>query len=467
MSARSPATARLLDFVRAQHVLPAAVRADAERLLADTLAVGAAGSTAPGADGVLQAARGWGQGSEARLLSATTPLPLAGGAGGGPIDPNDVAAITAHPNPSRKREGLAHLPAASAAFVNAFRIHCLEWDAVHEPAVVHALSVVTAALGASIDRMGGCNPDAALTALAVGVDVASGLGIAATSPLKFFRPATAGCIGATLAVARIEGVEPIEDVLGLAYSFCAGTMQAHVEGSIALPLQVANAARSAVMAVDLVKAGLTGPHDALEGPFGYFRLIDDGALSMYTDRIGERWLISEVSTKPYPSGRASHGALGAIAEMSIASGDIEWIELFAPPLIKRLVGRPFMTAMTPAYARLCLPLLSALMLSDGRIDPRRFTPATFADPAIADLAGRVIVNDDGNSDPNALSPQRLVVTLKDGRKIERTIPATLGSPDAPLSPDQSAAKRALARELAPHADARIFDNPLGWFTEPQ
>lgn len=432
MTVPSPATGRLLDFVRVQHALPTPVRADAERLLADTLAVGAAGSTAPGADGVLQAAKGWGRGSEARLLGSAE-----------------------------------RLPAASAAFVNAFRIHCLEWDAVHEPAVVHALSVVTAALGASIDRMGGVDPDTALTALAVGVDVASGLGIAATSPLKFFRPATAGCIGAALAVARIEGVEPIEDVLGLAYSFCAGTMQAHVEGSIALPLQVANAARSAVMAVDLVKSGLTGPHDVLEGPFGYFRLIDDGALTTYTDRIGARWLISEVSTKPYPSGRASHGALGAIAELPITPGDIEWIELFAPPLIKRLVGRPFMIDMTPAYARLCLPLLSALMLRDGRIDPRRFTSAAFADPAIADLAGRVIVNDDGNSDPNALSPQRLVVTFKDGRKIEHTIPATLGSPDAPLLPDQSAAKRALARELAPHADARIFNNPLGWFTESQ
>jgi len=433
VNAPAPATARLLDFARARHVLPAGVRADAERLLADALAVGAAGSTAPGADGVLQAAIGWGAGGEARLLGT----------------------------PDQR------LPAPSAAFVNAFRIHCLEWDAVHEPAVVHALSVVTAALGASIDRMGGCVPEEALAALAVGVDIASGLGIAATTPLSFFRPATAGCIGAALAVARIERIEQIDDVLGLAYSFCGGTMQAHVEGSIALPLQIANAARSAIMAVDLVKAGLTGPHDALEGSFGYFALFDRGALATYTDRIGERWLISEVSTKPFPSGRASHGALGAIAELSVAPGDIAWIELFAPPLIKRLVGRPFVTEMTPAYARLCLPLLAALILSDGRIDPRRFTPATFADPAIADLAGRVIVNDDGNPDPNALSPQRLVVTLKDARKIARTIPATLGHPEAPLSPDQAAAKRALARELAPHADPRIFDDPISHFTQPR
>lgn len=426
------ATARLLDFARADHPLPPQVRADALRLLADTLAVGAAGSTAPGADGVMAAARGWGSGEDARVI--------------GP---------------------LLRLPAPSAAFVNAFRIHCLEWDAVHEAAVVHALSVVTAALSASIDRMGGCDAEAALTALAVGVDIAAGLGLAAISPLSFFRPATAGCIGAALAVARIERAAPIADILGLAYSFCAGTMQAHVEGSIALPLQVANAARSAIMAVDLAKAGLTGPHDALEGPFGYFQLFDQGTLATYADAIGQRWLISEISTKPYPSGRASHGALGAIAGLGLAPGDVQWIELFAPPLIKRLVGRPFQAEMTPAYARLCLPLLAALMLQDGRIDPRRFTAATFADPVVADLARRVIVNDDGNPDPNALSPQRLVVTKTDGTAIEQYVPATLGSPDSPLSTEQAAAKRELARALAPQAQPRLFDNPLAWFTEPQ
>ncbi|MGJ3647697.1 MmgE/PrpD family protein [Sphingomonas sp. GlSt437] len=431
MTVPSPATQRLLDFVRAAHRLPSQVRADAERLLADTLAVGAAGSTAPGADGVLRAAMGWGRGEEARVLGSDQ-----------------------------------RLPAASAAFVNAFRIHCLEWDAVHEPAVVHALSVVTAALGASIDRMGGCNPDAALTAQAVGVDIASGLGIAATSPLKFFRPATAGCIGAALAVARLEGVEPLEDVLGLAYSFCAGTMQAHVEGSIALPLQVANAARSAIMAVDLVKVGLTGPHDALEGRFGYFQLIDDGALATYTDAIGEHWLISEVSTKPYPSGRASHGLLGSIANLTVAATDIVAITGYVPPLIHRLVGRPMRSDMAPAYARLCAPFLAALMLTDGKIDPRRFESAAFQDRELQALAAKVSIEIDANADPNALSPQGFSIELRDGF-IDVEVPRTLGSPEAPLSPMQAAAKQGLARELAPDADPRIFDDPLGWFTEPQ
>jgi 2-methylcitrate dehydratase PrpD len=427
------ATADLIAFAGAKHMLPAAVRHAALHLLGDTLAVGAAGATAPGADGVLAAATGWGVGDDARVIGRA-----------------------------------ARLPAASAAFVNAFQIHCLEWDAVHEPAVVHALSVVTGALAAAIDRQGGCDPDDALAALAVGVDIASGLGIAAETPLRFFRPATAGCVGAALAVARLEGVGALDDVLGLAVAGCAGTMQAHVEGSIALPLQIAGAARAAISAVDLVKAGLTGPHDALEGPFGYLTLFDRGTLATYTAHIGDVWRIAEVSVKPYPSGRASHAVLATLDALALDPDKVDRIEAIVPPLIQRLVGRAIDDTMTPAWARLCLPLLVALMLTDRRIDPRRFTPATFADPAIRALAARVRVTVDDNPDPNALSPQRVVVTLADGSVIERAVPATPGHPDAPLSDAQTDAKRTLARMLArDDADPRLFDDPIAYLTEPR
>lgn len=430
-------TARILDFACAEHRLPDPARAAALHLLGDTLAAGAAGSTAPGAEGVFAAASGWGQGGDARIIARD-----------------------------------ARLPAAGAAFVNAFQIHCLEWDAVHEPAVVHALSTVTASLLAAIDRRGGCDPEEALVALAVGVDIASGLGLAAETPLRFFRPATAGCIGSALAVARIEGVENMADVLGLAYSQCAGTMQAHVEGSIALPLQIAGAARSAIAAVDLVKAGLTGPHDALEGPFGYFRLFDEGDPAAYARDLGRTWRIAEVSIKPFPSGRASHAVLATIDMLmrdgAIDAVSIERIEAFVPPLIARLVGRPMKPEMTPAYARLCLPLLVALMLTDGRIDPRRFTAATFVDPAILALADRLAITVDDNPDLNALSPQRLAITLRDGTRIERAIPNTLGHPEAAMSAGQTAAKRDLARELArAEPDPRLFSDPLSYFTRPE
>jgi 2-methylcitrate dehydratase PrpD len=415
-------TAALLDFAAAPHTLPPHVRANAERLLADTLAGGAAGAASPEAAKLLDAVTGWGSGTEARLLSGGTA------------------------------------PAPSTAFFNGFAIHCLEWDAVHEPAVVHALSVVTAALLAASDRAGGSDPDEFLTALAVGVDIASGLGLSATGPMRFFRPATAGIIGATLAVARLEKHcrYAMADAVGFAYSFAAGTMQAHVEASVALPLQIANAARAAIMAVDLADQGMHGPQDWLEGPFGYHALIEPLDLSRYTP--GAPWRISEVSIKPFPSGRTSHGALGALQELRGA--DAERITLHAPPLIHRLVGRPYKPGAPMSYNRLCLAFLAPLMLRDGVIDPR-LTETN------AELAEHVEVVLDGNPDENALSPQRLVATLKDGTVIERRIDANPGSPAAPMSPAQAATKYNLCRVLAPDADARIFDAPLDYATEPQ
>ncbi len=420
----------MLDFAAAPHRLPDAIRADAERLLADTLAAGAAGAASPEAVKLCAAVHGWGAGTEARSL------------------------------------GGKRLPAPSAAFFNGFSIHCLEWDAVHEKAVVHALSVVTAALLASSDRQGGTDSETFLTSLAVGVDIASGLGLAATGAMRFFRPATAGVIGATLAVARLEALSrpQMANAAGLAYSFLSGTMQAHVEASVALPLQIANAARAAIMAVDCARAGLDGPRDILDGPFGYKALIEPIDIESYTSGLGKDWRIGEVSIKPYPSGRASHGALGALwtlrEEGLVTADNVARITLHAPPLIHRLVGRPWQSGAPQSYNRLCLAFLAPLMLRDGLIDPR-------IDTSIAALAEKVEVVLDGNPDANALSPQRLVVTLADGTVVERCISANLGSPEAPMDARQTAAKLDLCRALAPDADPRIFDSSLFYATEPQ
>lgn len=421
---------RIVAFAAAPHSLPENVRADAARLLADTLAGGAAGAASREAAPLKAVVAGWGQGDEARSLAGGT------------------------------------LPAPSAAFFNAFSIHCLEWDAVHEPAVVHALSVVTAALLAASDRRGGSSPDDFLTALAVGVDVASGLGIAAQGAMRFFRPATAGIIGATLAVARLEGLDAarMTNAAGLAYSFLSGTMQAHVEASTALPLQIANAARGAISAVDLATAGIDGPHDVLEGPFGYGRLIEPVVLESYVATLGQVWRISEVSIKPYPSGRASHGALGALADLRdeglITLDAVQAIDLLAPPLIQRLVGRPFRPGAPQSYNRLCLAFLAPLMLRDGVIDPR-------LDTSIEELCRKVTVTLDENPDHNALSPQVVIVHLRDGTTVRRAVSANPGSPQAPLSPARARAKLDLCRALAPAAPSRLFSDPLAFATEPK
>ncbi len=398
--------------LRWQDVAPADRQA-AKTFLHDTLCVGVAGSAAPYADAVLAVASSWGKGDEASVLG---------------------------------RPGL-RLPAPSAAFVNAFQIHCQEFDCVHEPAVLHPMATVVAALRAEAERSGPYDGERFLTAMIVGVDIAVALGLAATTPLKFFRPATAGAFGSVAALARLRGLDrrTTLDAFGYALAFGSGTMQAHVEGKPTLPVQVGNAARAAVVAVDLAVAGLPGPQNSIDGPFGYLKVFESGYdLAPVFDALAGVRRISEVSWKPFPTGRAAQGGLVAIGELlqsgQLTAESLESLEFYAPPLIKRLVGRPANAGMDVPYARLCLPWLGAVALTYGEVGLGDFKAERLADPNILALAERVAVIDDGSSNPAAFTPLRAVARTVAGESVEVQIDAMLGSPTNPLSPDQHNAK---------------------------
>jgi 2-methylcitrate dehydratase PrpD len=261
--------------------------------------------------------------------------------------------------------------------------------------------------------------------------------------LKFFRPATAGIFGSVAALCRLKRL-PLGtalDALGYALAFASGTMQAHVEGKPTLPVQVANAARGAIAALDMALAGLPGPQRSLDGPFGYLPLFESGFdLVPVLAGLGQRWRINEVSWKPFPTGRAAQGAIVAVQnlmqEQGLTAAGLEHLTYAAPPLIKRLVGRPAVADMTPAYARLCLPWLAAVVLTKGSVGLDDFTEAAFADPALLALAARVSVEDDGTPDPAAFVPAVTTARCQDGRILRQTVAAQFGSPAWPLSRTQ-------------------------------
>ncbi|MEX1250447.1 MAG: MmgE/PrpD family protein, partial [Hyphomonas sp.] len=332
--------------------LPGPARRAIQTFLLDTLGVGIAGAAHPIAGDVRRAALGWGGAGPSRIWGA----------------------------------GSALVTPATAAFVNGFQIHCQEYDCVHEPAVVHPMAVLLAAVMAHVDAAPRLVSGQDLCmALAVGVDLAAGLGVAARSPLRFFRPANAGLFGAVLAISRLRSFTPQQarDALGYALSFNAGTMQAHVEGKPALPLQIANAARNAIAATDLAGFGISGPQDSLEGPYGYFRLFEEVAdPQLLRAALGKTWRIAEVSHKPFPTGRACQGGIALLAQAAPRIGDladIAKIRLIAPPLIQRLVGRPWQAGMTSSYARLCFAYCGAVALRRGTVGLDDFRPDRLAD----------------------------------------------------------------------------------------
>lgn len=394
--------------------IDAEAQAAARTFLHDSLCVGVAGRNAPFAEAVLSAARAWGDGGKCSILGRPE----------------------------------VRLPAPQAAFVNAFQIHNQEFDCVHEPAVVHPLATIVAALFAEVERTGPCSGEAVLTALVAGVDVSAGLGVAASRPLRFFRPATAGifgCVAALISLTRPSRQVAL-DAFGYALSFASGTMQAHVEGKATLPVQMGQAARNAVAAFDLARAGLPGPSQSIQGRFGYLPLFEgDHEVEAAFADLGRRFRIAEVSWKPYPTGRAAQGCIVAteilMRDHGVTPQSLERLTYRAPPIIHYLVGRPAGEGMSVAYARLCAAWLAAVTLTRGRpVGLEDFTEASLADPAVLALAQRIWVVVDDNPDPAAFAPAEAIARLSDGGEIRLPIRAQFGAPDWPLSRDQHLAK---------------------------
>jgi 2-methylcitrate dehydratase PrpD len=412
---------------RFDHLSPAAVAA-AKQAIEDSLACAIIGSRADGAEELWRAQNASPQSGTACVWGRAT---------------------RAHPS--------------VAAMQNGHQLHALEYASVHERATVHAMSAILPAVMASADRDGGVDGKRLITAVAVGLDVAALLGMAAKQGSRFFRPSVCGSLGAVAALANAwdPHVGVVEEMFGLAYSQLCGTMQAHAEASVALGLQIGFATRNALAAFEMARAGLTAPRDIFEGPYGYFTLFEPGGdAGPLLDRLCKEWAIAETSYKPFPCGRVSHGAIDALMRLRARHGfsatDLQRVVLHLPPYAFRLGGRPLKADMNGPYARLCIRYLMACLLEQGEIGLGSYAKEALQSPAIHALAARVELVVDEKADINALSPQHLALRLRDGTAIEEPIPVLLGHPNNPMSRAQHAAKLALACENAavPFSDAQ-------------
>jgi aconitate decarboxylase len=391
--------------------VPEPANAAAKTFIADSLAVGMAGATTPWRAEVLEMAAASGGAAEATVWGGSERLPL-----------------------------------AEATMINAYQMHALEFDCVHEGAVVHAMSAILPAMLGWAERDGNISGERLIRAVVAGIDVAVNLGLCSRAPMRFFRPANCSGFGATAGLALLAGLgaEPTRDALGIYYGQCAGTMQAHAEASPQLAMQMGFAARASVTAVELARRGMPGPRAPLSGEFGYFALFDGDADPAPFDQLWRVWRVCELSHKPWPSGRATHGVLDGlqrlIAEQGVRPEAVAAGRFLVPPLTHRLVSRPPQGGMTVAYARLCLPYVGAVCLRNGNVGLDDFTPEALVDPETLALADRLCALPNDNPGPNALHPVRVELDLADARIVACDVTAVLGSPARPLSPAQAREK---------------------------
>jgi 2-methylcitrate dehydratase PrpD len=392
--------------------LPADLIDLAKIFILDTLGVGIAGSTADGAAQLLAASTQWGTDHHA-VVWGTGQL----------------------------------VPAPTAALINAFQSHCQEFDCVHETGVLHPMTALLPAALAYASRNRGVSGRELLVAVVTGVDVAATLGLASKSPLRFFRPATAGGFGAAAAVARLAGldVDGTASALGAQYAQTCGTLQPHIEGSVVMPMQVGFNARAALESSDMAAQGIQGPIETFEGEYGFMRLFEgEWDLRPHLEALGTDWQIRRVSHKPYPAGRAGHGAVEGVMrfleERPFADAEIAGVKVVGPPLIHQLTGRPDVPQPSGNYARLCAAFIGAKVLQNGSLDIEHYRGAELTDARTHDLARLFSVEVNDVADPNLLVPHDVIVTAKDGREWRWRCESMLASPLRRLSRESHLAK---------------------------
>ncbi len=405
--------------IRFDRLPPPAIEA-AKIWILDTLGVGVAGSSAAGMDAIRAASDGWGSGEAATIWGTAR-----------------------------------RAPAPAASFVNGTQVHNQEFDCLHEGAVVHAMATLLPAVLAVAEREGGVSGRDLIAAVVAGIDIAASLGLGSTAGFRFFRPATAGGFGAVAGLAVIASLsaERIADAFGLQYGQTSGTMQPHLEGNGLLPMQVGFNAQSAVRSVDLARAGVSGPRDVFEGRYGYFPLIEGTwDLEPIWNGLGHDWRVLEMSHKPWPAGRATHGGIEGLLALrdqhGFSPGDVRGVRVIVPPLTHRLVARPDVPEPNAFYARLCMAFIGAKALLHGAVDIAHCRGDALSDPATHDLARRIVTELDANSDPNALAPQRVEVMLRSGETLHWTCDVMLANPARPLTREQHLRKFSRCLEFA-------------------
>ena len=216
------------------------------------------------------------------------------------------------------------LPAPSAAMVNGAMAHALDFDDTLDFAGnIHIGASVIPAVLAMADRAGGVSGKDLLTGIAAGMEVSSRLAEIATDDIGWHRTGAFGIFGATVAACKIMGMEApmIREALGIALSQASGTRQCILDGALTKRLQAGFAASNAVTSAIYAEAGLTGAQDPFWGKYGFFEMYQGGKYDRSKDlsRLGEKFLITELSFKPYPCGRPTHkfvlAAIRAYEEM--------------------------------------------------------------------------------------------------------------------------------------------------------
>jgi 2-methylcitrate dehydratase PrpD len=331
-----------------------------------------------------------------------------------------------------------------AALANSTIMHAMDFDDTLDASALHTfVNVLPAALAAAQTR-GNVSGKEFMTALVLGVDVICRISLAINRPLSWIRTATCGGFGAAATAAKILGLDrgQITNTLGIVYGQTSGNAQGLIDGCLIKRMQPGFAASAGVLSAFLADKGITGSGRFLTGPYGYYKLYEQGAFdpAAVTDGLGAHQFIVDLSLKPYPSCRMTHASIDAALALKNRlkrTTEIDRIDVSVSSMCAEMVGKPFETGTNPQVdAQFSIPYTTACALIRGDVFLQDFKIETIAEPEVVDLAKRVYVAADPNLPAKDILQSQMTVTDKDGTAVSELVPVPLGNPRNPMSKNQ-------------------------------
>jgi len=348
------------------------------------------------------------------------------------------------------------VPAPNAAQANATMAHALDFDDVHEAAVMHpGIAAIPVAIAVA-EAQGNLSGKDLITSVALGVDMMCRLALATTpgkNPIDLGWHLTSlfGYMGSAATAARVMGLaeDKIVDAIGIGYHQCAGNGQCVKDGALTKRLGPGFAVKGGITAALLAKAGVTGSRNSFEGEWGLYSQYMNGDYSrdILTADLGRRFEGINVAIKPYPCCRGIHPAIDAglalVMDYDIRSEDIREIILTVTDAHMSLLCQPEdakKSPRSPVDAQFSIPWGVASAIIGRRVGLDDFTESAITNREVLDLTRKMRLETDDSLSKPGPDPTRVKVITRSEKVFERVVQTPLGSLDRPMSFEDCARK---------------------------
>ena len=333
-----------------------------------------------------------------------------------------------------------------AAYLNGSFAHVLDYDDTIDDLGHHPSAQTVPAALAIAERVGNISGRELITAVAVGSDLGARLSAAPTGALgvdhQWFPISNFGVFSATMAAGKILGLNEAQMVnaLGLALHRCHGQLPA-----IAAPESELRAIRDGfinkegVMCALLAQSGVKACNNAIELFFATYydnKFDADGLLA----GLGEQFRNEEVSLKPWPCCRLTHGYLQAtrqiIAEHGIAADAIQTITCVVPENTRTLFCEPEAEKRAPSLSiQAKFSLLFTVALGVVKTpEIADFLPENLQRADVLSMVERVQCQvSEALGKEAVIAPAIVELKTTDGQSFNARVDEVYGHPNNPLS----------------------------------